>query len=142
MSIASYIKKGVTLPLSTSKWLHSLSPKVVSFGIKTFGVTTSAAYAHFYVGREHGTGLTALAAVSGLNPPLGFIANKILMAKVNLDRNYNYQEGKRTASFSNSQLRDPSGTINRMRQESHRRLIKDRNSSSRVLNNEAMYFHS
>lgn len=145
MSITSIIKGGLSTPFSGIKYLQNGARSTAKvFGkriLQTGGAIIGATYAHHHVGSEHGAGITALFAATSAIPPADFILNKVLMAKVGLDNNYYKQQGRASSSFTTNKINDKFGTISHMRQESHRRLIRDRNNINRALNNEAMHFH-
>lgn len=139
MSFLSIIKQGITSPFSAIKWINS--SKIGSRALTGVGVVGSAYAAHSTFGRSYGTGTTAIFAAVSATPGVGLIADAVLAAKVGLDANYKYQRSKQVSSFKSSTINDRFGTIGHMRQESHKRLIKDRNNVNRALGNEAFHFH-
>lgn len=101
----------------------------------------SAHHAHYSFGHEYGSGTTAMYAVAGLHP-ITFIPMLILEGgKLIGDAAYQHQRAKRQSSFTKPPINDRFGTINRMRQYSHRQLTRDHTSKQRVLGNEASMLH-
>ena len=117
-----------------------LTTHVVKRPIRTIVGIASAAYT-FHNYKSSGIGYAGILGLANANPVVMSISRTAELFSSTGTYLFNKQQNKLQSSFKSNRINDKYNNIATMREVSSSKLVRDRNSPSRFLGNEAFYFH-